>query len=115
MSIEEIENKSFAFIENHFDVTFAELPEDLFKIWHIAIPIESYLQAHYQTQYEFRIFHYALKKYEKVNLTEIPEETIPALFKIFQLMLSVPSLRKNKSPHETDFRVFDFQLYLDLI
>lgn len=115
MDIEEIENKSFAFIEHNFDATFADLPEDLFKIWHISVPIDSYLQDHYQNQYEFRIFLYALSKYENQNNIHIPEENIPAIFKIFQLMLSIPSLRKNKPPREIAFRVFDFQLYLDLI
>ncbi len=30
-------------------------------------------------------------------------------------MLSIPSLRKNPPLRETAFRIFDFQLYLDLI
>lgn len=115
MNTEEIENKSLAFIEQNFNATFADLPEDLFKIWHISIPIESYLQKNYQNQYEFRIFLYALSKYENENNIHIPEENIPAIFKIFQLMLSIPYLRKNKSHRETAFRIFDFQLYLDLI
>ena len=88
MSIKDIENKSFAFIEQNFNATFAELPEDLFKIWHITIPIETYLEGDYQNQYEFRIFLYALRKYEEIHGLRIPEETIPALFKTFQLMLS---------------------------
>lgn len=115
MSIKDIENKSFAFIEQNFNATFAELPEDLFKIWHITIPIETYLEGDYQNQYEFRIFLYALRKYEEIHGIRIPEETIPALFKTFQLMLSIPSLRKNPPLRETAFRIFDFQLYLDLI
>ena len=45
MSIKDIENKSFAFIEQNFNATFAELPEDLFKIWHITIPIKTYLEG----------------------------------------------------------------------
>lgn len=115
MSIKDIENKSFAFIEQNFNATFAELPEDLFKIWHITIPIKTYLEGDYQNQYEFRIFLYALRKYEEIHDIRIPEETIPALFKTFQLMLSIPSLRKNPPLRETAFRIFDFQLYLDLI
>ena len=109
MSIKDIENKSFAFIEQNFNATFAELPEDLFKIWHITIPIKTYLEG------DFRIFLYALRKYEEIHGIRIPEETIPALFKTFQLMLSIPSLRKNPPLRETAFRIFDFQLYLDLI
>lgn len=115
MNIKEIENKSFAFIEQNFDATFADLSEDLFKIWHITIPIDDYLQGNYQNQYEFRIFLYALRKYEKIHHIDIPENSIPTLFKIFQLMLAIPSLRKNSSPHEASFHIFDFQLYLDLI
>ena len=115
MNIKEIEDKSFAFIEQNFDATFADLPEDLFKIWHIAVPIDDYLQGNYQNRYEFRIFLYALRKYENLHHIYIPQEPIPALFKIFQLMLSIPSLRKDPPLHETAFRIFDFQLYLDLI
>jgi len=115
MNIKEIEDKSFAFIEQNFNATFADLPEDLFKIWHIVIPIDDYLHGNYQNQYEFRIFLYALRKYENMHHIRIPEGTIPTLFKTFQLMLAIPSLRKNSPPRETAFHIFDFQLYLDLI
>ncbi|WP_251622868.1 hypothetical protein [Odoribacter lunatus] len=115
MKIEEIEHISFEFIEQNFNVTFADLPEDLFKIWHITTPIDTYLQEDFQNQYEFRIFQYALTKYENEKHTHIPKKKIPDIFKIFQLMLSIPSLRTKKYPDKTAFRVFDFQLYLDLL
>ena len=115
MNIKEIEDKSFAFIEQNFDATFADLPEDLFKIWRITIPMDDYLQGDYQNRYEFRIFLYALRKYENLHHIHIPQEPIPDLFKIFQLMLSLPSLRNTPPLRETAFHIFDFQFYLDLI
>lgn len=115
MNIKDIENKSFAFIEQNFDATFADLPEDLFKIWHISISIDDYLQGKYWNQYEFRIFLYALRKYENIHNIRIPEENFPALFKTFQQMIAIPLLRKSSPCPETEFRLFDFKLYLDLI
>lgn len=115
MSIQEIEHKSYTFIEQNFNVTFADLPEDLFKIWHISIPIKKYLAGNYQDQYEFRIFRYALRKYETEKNISIPEAIFPSLFRIFQQMLSIPALRTPHFPREVAFQVFDFQLYMDLL
>ena len=65
MSIDEIEQRSFEFIEQHLDATFDEVPEYLFKIWHIPVPLKDYLSVNYKDKYEYRIFLYALRKYCK--------------------------------------------------
>ncbi len=115
MDIEEIEKQSFAFIDRHIDATFDEVPEDLFKIWHISVPIGEYLKRDYEHQYEYRIYRYALKKYQETKGITIPEDKIIPVFKTFQLMLSIPFIRKYRFPRETAFRIFDFQFYLTLL
>jgi len=115
MHIGEIEQISFIFIDQHIDATFDELPEDLYKIWRIAESFDTYFQEDYYNRYEFRIFRYALEKYEREKKTSFSPTLHKEIFKIFQLMLSIPALRNPHLPRETAFRVFDFQLYSELI
>lgn len=115
MSIDEIEQKSFEFIEQHLDATFDEVPEYLFKIWHIPVPLKDYLSINYTDKYEYRIFLYALRKYCNTYSIQISEKQTVSLFKIYQLMLSIPVVRGRHLPRETAFRIFDFKFYLELI
>lgn len=115
MSIEEIEHKSFLFIDHNFDATFADVPEDFLKLWRILDPIDTYLRSDYQNRYEFRIFRYALNKYQHQHNLLFPEEIILALFRIFQIMLATPVVYRLQFPRATAFKIFDFQLYLELI
>lgn len=43
MSIDRNRAESFEFIDNTLDATFDEVPEYLFKIWHIPVPLKDYL------------------------------------------------------------------------
>ena len=115
MSIDEIEQRSFEFIEQHIDATFDEVPEYLFKIWHIPVPLKDYLSVNYKDKYEYRIFLFALRKYCKTYNRYVPEEQTLSLFKVYQLMLSIPIVRGRHLPRETAFRIFDFNFYLELI
>ena len=115
MSIDEIEQRSFEFIEQHLDATFDEVPEYLFKIWHIPVPLKDYLSVNYKDKYEYRIFLYALRKYCKTYNIQISEKQTVSLFKVYQLMLSIPIVRGRHLQRETAFRLFDFKFYLELI
>ena len=114
MSIEDIEQKSFAFIDENIDATFDEVPEEFLKFWHISSPLKDYLADNYTEKYEFRIFLYALEKYKREKKEDISSEDTVNIFKVFQLMLAIPAIRKNRLPRETAFKIFDFRLYAEL-
>lgn len=115
MNTEDIEHESFLFIEHHIDASFNEVPEIFFKLWHINIPIEDYLKSDYQNRYEYRIFQYALAKYEQIKQISIPCKHHLDIFRIFQYMLTISLLRRFKFPAEATFKIFDFYLYFELI
>ena len=96
MSIDEIEQRSFEFIEQHLDATFDEVPEYLFKIWHIPVPLKDYLSVNYKDKYEYRIFLYALRKYCKTYNIQISEKQTVSLFKVYQFPLSEDGIYRVK-------------------
>lgn len=115
MNISEIEQKSYDFIDHHLQATFDEVPEELLKLWHVIEPFNEYLKEDYSQKYEFKIYLYALKKYEESTGIHIPEDKVVPIFKVFQLLLVVPSLKKTRFPSESAFKIFDFKLYSELL
>ena len=116
MSISEILQKSFDYIDGHLDVTFDEIPDFFLKLWRTSIPVREYLKREdYRKAYEYRIFVHALNRYREKYPEPMPEEQESDLFEVFQQMLALPIPRNKHLPKEAAFKVFDFELYFDLV
>lgn len=110
----DLEQESYAFIDAHFDSRFSEVPEKFLKIWHSFLSPNDFLMTDYHSRYEYRIFLYALNKYCKLNGKTVAEESVNALFRVFQLILCLPEVQRKTIGINTDFRIFDFDFYLKI-
>ncbi|MDR1756542.1 MAG: hypothetical protein LBR65_06275 [Culturomica sp.] len=116
MNTSEILQKSFDYIDGHLDVTFDEIPDFYLKLWKTPVPVREYLKRKdYWKAYEYRIFMHALNKYREKRPGLMPEEQESGLFEVFQQMLALSIPRNRQLPREAAFKVFDFELYFDLV
>lgn len=112
MTIEEILHLSFRYIDQHPDVCWNEVPENLLKCWHVVIPLDKYLKGNYESRYEYMIFEYALERYCERNDLKISEEKRPELFCTFQMLLMLPYIDRYTGEKRPVFPLFDFKFLM---
>ena len=64
MKTQELQKKSFDFIDKNPHITFDKVPEDLREFWMLDDPVE-YLDSDYSEKHEYAAFLYALMVHHK--------------------------------------------------
>src|SRR6056297_2679456 len=113
MDTQELQQKSFQFIEKNPNVTFNELPNELLYHWLVDDP-EEYLNSEYENKHEYTVFMYALIYFHKnkgLSKFEMNVEQLQEYFITFQTLLAFAEINKKTEIRIAPIKLFDFDNY----
>lgn len=116
MNTQELQKKSFDFIDKNLHVTFDKVPEELRISWIVDDPVE-YLNSDYTERHEYAVFMYALMVYHKnkgLKKFEMQINQLQDYFITFQTLLSLAEINAKTDISIKPIKLFDFDNYGDI-